>query len=239
MLTAIDLFSGCGGLSEGLKMAGFDVLAAFELDPKAIATYQLNHPEVALIEGDVTQVDVKELRELMGMLPGTLDLLAGCPPCQGYSSLRTRNGGKRNRDSKNGLVREMLRFAEEFLPKAIMMENVPGLEGKAALRDLVRGLEALEYDVSIDVKNAKEFGVPQRRRRLILLAGKKFKIKFAMVSQTVVTVRDAIANLAPAGTSGDPLHDMPENRSESVRKLISLIPQDGGSRSALGKDGQL
>lgn len=238
-MKAIDLFSGCGGLSEGLMQAGFDALAAIELDPGAVATYALNHPEVLVIEEDITAIDPRDLLEALELERGELDLVAGCPPCQGYSALRTRNGAKQNRDGRNGLVREMLRFATEFLPKAIMMENVPGLEGKKALRDLEKGLTELGYKVRIAVKNARYFGVPQRRRRLILLAGRGFETPFAEESKEEVTVRKAIAGLKPAGSSGDPLHDLPERRSERVRELISTIPKDGGSRSALGKGAQL
>lgn len=237
--TAIDLFSGCGGLTEGLRQSGFNVLAAIELDPIAAITYQLNHPNVAVIKEDIVAVDSADLRQRLELKNGELDLLAGCPPCQGYSALRTRNGGKQNRDGRNALVREMLRFTVEFLPKAIMMENVPGLDGKVALRDLCRGLEDLGYEVGVEVKNAQFFGVPQRRRRLILLAGRGFHIPFAEESKEKVTVRHTIAELPPAGSSGDRLHDLPERRTAKVRNLIAKIPKDGGSRSALGREAQL
>jgi DNA (cytosine-5)-methyltransferase 1 len=237
--TAIDLFSGCGGLSKGLMQAGFEVIAAIEIDPSAAATYALNHSDIFVIEEDITEVEPRALRKFLKLDKGELDLIAGCPPCQGYSALRTRNGGKQNRDGRNKLVREMLRFATEFLPKAIMMENVPGLEGKKALRDLYKGLSELGYEVRVAVKNARYFGVPQRRRRLILLGGRGFQIPFAQESNQEVTVRKTIWGLPPAGSSGDPLHDLPERRSDKVRELIAKIPKDGGSRSALGKEAQL
>ena len=108
--TAIDLFSGCGGLTLGLKLAGFKVLAAIESDPLAVQTYKANHPKVKVSQSDIRAVQAKPLRESLNLKKGELDLLAGCPPCQGFSALRTRNGAKQKRDQRNGLITEMLRF---------------------------------------------------------------------------------------------------------------------------------
>ena len=127
-LIAIDLFSGCGGLTLGLKKAGFAVLGAVEIDTVATETYRINHPEVKLVQSDIRTVPVKKFRTELKLRKGELDLLAGCPPCQGFSTLRTQNGARKNRDRRNGLINTMLRFVDEFEPKAIMMENVPKLE---------------------------------------------------------------------------------------------------------------
>jgi DNA (cytosine-5)-methyltransferase 1 len=89
LLSAIDLFSGCGGLSRGLKDAKFRIFAAVEIEPKAQATYRLNHPDVRLYEQDIRKLDPAEILKEVGLKPGDLDLLAGCPPCQGFSRLRT------------------------------------------------------------------------------------------------------------------------------------------------------
>src|SRR5205814_10649447 len=137
-------------------------------------------------------IDSAELRQVLRLACGELDLLAGCPPCQGFSTLRTLNGAVSNRDARNALIREMLRFTEEFLPKTVMMENVPGLFERKPLRDLCTGLEKLGYQVCCAIKNARSFGVPQRRRRLIVLAGKGFTIPFAAESTDELTVRDVL-----------------------------------------------
>jgi DNA (cytosine-5)-methyltransferase 1 len=237
-LTAIDLFSGCGGLSLGLTKAGFRVIGGIESDESAAATYRLNHEAVDLLVQDVRKVKARTWRQQLGLVEGELDLLAGCPPCQGYSSLRTRNGSKQNRDRRNSLVREMLRFARAFKPKAVMMENVPGLMGKAALKDLEKGLEKMGYKVQSTVKDAQFYGIPQRRKRLILLAGRRFKIPFAIEHKNSLNVRKAFAGLRRVGTSGDRLHDLPERRSEEMSRRIKKIPHNGGSRSALGKGDQ-
>lgn len=237
---AIDLFAGCGGLTLGLQQAGFRVVSAIEIDEMAAATYEANHTGIRVKQSDIRKISGKGLRRELKLRMGQLDLLAGCPPCQGFSTLRTRNGGNRNRDARNTLVYEMLRFAKAFRPKTIMMENVPRLRERKSFKDLCNGLERLGYTVTFDVKDAARYGVPQRRRRLILLAGKGFKVPFAKESARLRTVRGAIGRLGTPGRSRDALHNLPEQvRSARVRRLIKDIPKDGGSRGDLPKRRQL
>ncbi|MGH9325737.1 MAG: DNA cytosine methyltransferase [Terriglobia bacterium] len=155
--TAIDLFSGCGGLTLGLKLAGFDVLAAIENDLLAVETYQANHPEVLVCAEDIRRVKAAFLRKRLELKVGELDLLAGCPPCQGFSALRTRNGARQKRDKRNRLITSMLRFARAFRPKAIMMENVPGLAEHWSFKELCRGLRRLGYRIEWDIKDARHY----------------------------------------------------------------------------------
>lgn len=230
---AIDLFSGCGGLTLGLKLAGFNVVSAIEVDRLAVATYQANHSEVDVIDGDIREVDPRHLRRRLKLGIGDLDLLAGCPPCQGFSSLRTRNGASQGRDQRNGLVREMIRFARAFLPKTIMMENVPGLAHHWSFKILCRDLRKLGYQLEWDVKDALDYGVPQRRKRLILVAGRGFSIPLAKEHSRQMTVRTAFAGLRAPGQSRDPLQNLPERRSAKVLEIIKAIPKDGGSRRDL------
>ncbi len=238
--TAIDLFAGCGGLSLGLRQAGFDVLCAIEIDDQAIQTYRANHPTVLSKGIDIQMVNAATLMKELKLKRGELDLLAGCPPCQGFSALRTRNGSKRNRDKRNDLVGEMLRFTQAFLPRSIMMENVPRLANHRSFRELCDGLRRLKYEVKFDIKDAADFGVPQRRRRLILLASRGCDIPFAKVSRANRTVRQAIGNLPDVSVAKDPLHAMPaRQRSKRVEKLIRDIPKNGGSRGDLPKSRQL
>src|SRR5690554_3365602 len=107
---AVDLFSGCGGLTLGLKEAGFSVVGAVENDPLATKTYRANHKRIHLWEMDIRSLSAAEMMRTLGLRCGELDLLAGCPPCQGFSSIRTRNGSQRNRDPRNNLINDMLRF---------------------------------------------------------------------------------------------------------------------------------
>ena len=239
-LCAIDLFSGCGGLTLGLKQAGFRVLGAVEIDATAVKTYEANHPDVYVKQADIKKVSAAGLMHDLNIRPGELDLLAGCPPCQGFSTLRTNNGARRNRDARNNLVHDMLRFTRALRPKAVMMENVPGLMRHKPFRDLCDGLRKLGYRLTFAVKDAAQFGVPQRRRRLILLAGRGFDIEFAAESRRPRTVRGAIGRLAEPGRSRDSLHNIPERkRLQRIEQLIKDIPKNGGSRGDLPRRRQL
>ncbi|MGH7771427.1 MAG: DNA cytosine methyltransferase [Candidatus Binatia bacterium] len=172
-LTAVDLFCGAGGLTLGLKRAGFDVVAAVEVDPEIAKTYKANHPKTRLLIKDIRYVTGQEILASAG-LKGT-DLVAGCPPCQGFSSLTSKY---KKKDPRNGLLLEMARVIEEVQPRMVMLENVPGLadRGKRILNSFVLKLKSLGYRVTKDVLQLADYGVPQSRRRFVLLAGKGFEI---------------------------------------------------------------
>jgi DNA (cytosine-5)-methyltransferase 1 len=165
---AVDIFSGAGGLTLGLKRAGFRVAAAVEIEQHAFATYKTNHPDVTALKQDVRTIDGSYLRKMAG---GKIDLLAGCPPCQGFSSL-TNTSTKR--DPRNNLVLQMARLVKETKPRAVMMENVPGLadRGKRLFNQLLKTLDELGYKYTWDVLQVADYGVPQNRRRLVLLAAR-------------------------------------------------------------------
>ena len=201
--TAIDLFSGCGGLTLGLKQAGFKVIAAVEIDQLATSTYTRNHPGARVWNKDIRDVKTKEMMRSLRIRRGQLDLLAGCPPCQGFSSIRTRNQ-KTSIDRRNSLIFEFLRFVRAFKPKTIMMENVPGLAGYHRFKKFVNELRAEGYEVEFKILNAADYGVPQRRRRLILLGSLLGRIDFAIPATNRRTVQDAIGSMPSAGKSGDP-----------------------------------
>ncbi|GEM90070.1 DNA cytosine methyltransferase [Oceanithermus desulfurans] len=239
MYKAIDLFSGMGGLTLGLKQAGFKVLAAVEKDDLAAETYKANHFEVKLIHDDIRRVNPNKLLKDLGLYPGEIDLVAGCPPCQGFSNIRTLNGARMICDPRNELVEVFAKFILEIQPKAVMMENVTGLVADDRFAVMRKSLLNAGYQETYDILDAQDYGVPQRRRRLIYLAGKGFSIPFGETSPVKLTVREAIANLPTAGKSGDPLHDFPEKRSERIKRLISMIPKNGGSRSDLPEELQL
>jgi DNA (cytosine-5)-methyltransferase 1 len=236
---AIDLFCGCGGLTAGLKQAGFRVVGALDVDPLAIESFRANHRRTRIWERDICKVTASEMMRELDLEPGELDLLAGCPPCQGFSSLRTLNGSRAVRDHNKDLVFEFLRFVRVLRPKAVMMENVPGLASDRRLAEFSRSLRSLGYVTHHKVLDAADYGVPQRRRRLILLAGRAGTIPFGRVAPNRSSVRDAIKDLPRPGRSGDPLHDVPESRDPEIARLIALIPRDGGSRADLGEEWQL
>lgn len=174
--SSIDLFSGGGGLSEGLRQAGFSINAAVEIDPVASDTFRLNHKGAVVIERDIKYVSSSQLAKECGIKYGQLDLLAGCPPCQGFSSLTSKY--KRD-DSRNSLIKEVSRLVKDLKPRTVMIENVPGLMGKGRdyLSAFVQDLEELGYIVNYDVLQVADYGIPQERRRFVLLAGLGFEIE--------------------------------------------------------------
>lgn len=231
--TAFDCFSGCGGMSQGLKQAGYNVVGAIEIDAAAMSVYKLNHPTVHTWSDDIRTVAASEILKQLGIRKGRLDLLGGCPPCQGFSTLRTFNGKWCVRDEQNDLIFEFQRLVLELNPKQVILENVPGLLDNHRLTLFRATLESAGYEVDAAVLDVGSYGVPQRRRRLVLLASRVSSVTFAQPDNRKYTVRDAIGKLPAAGESGDALHDLPENRSRLVAARIRHIPSDGGSRSAL------
>lgn len=238
-MTAIDLFSGCGGLTLGLKMAGFKVLGAVDIDPLSIETYKANHENVVTWETDIRTLDPIEVMKKLDLTRGDLDLMAGCPPCQGFSSIRTLNGFRSFEDDRNDLVFDFLRFVKALRPKVVMMENVPGLANDERLVIFRRELFELGYPNNYRIFDAADYGVPQRRRRMILLGSKSGQIDFASANPLRRTVRAAIGFLPPPGNSGDLSHDLTEKRSPRIMDIIRSIPKDGGSRTDLGLEKQL
>lgn len=235
--TAIDLFAGCGGLTLGLKLAGFSVLAAVEIDAKAASTYRLNHPESALFEIDIEMLDPAHMMGSLGIGPGELDLLAACPPCQGFSRIRTRNGAKSSRDPRNNLALKFAEFALAIRPRWLLLENVPGLARHSVWRSLRQKLRRAGYELHDEIVDASDFGVPQRRKRLILLGQRDSKPAVPSRLSKRMTVAEALAVL-PTDFHDD-LHNLRSRRAAHVEEIIRAIPKDGGSRQALPEHLQL
>lgn len=213
-------------------------MAGVENNPIAASTYRLNNPKVKIYEADIRSLSVEAVLSDLGLEKGELDLLAGCPPCQGFSTHRTRNKISAIEDERNELIFEFFRFVELALPKTIMLENVPALAKDWRTEDLRVKLANLGYTIDenfVQIKDAADYGVPQRRKRLLIKASRFGSIPNAEKVHKKNTVRNAISGLPPAGLSGDALHDMPEKRSEKVRNIISLVPKNGGSRSDIPK----
>ncbi len=238
MLTALDLFCGAGGLTEGLKQAGFRVLGAIDNAPLAVDAYRLNHSRTRVWLRDIRRLRPLHVAEELGLGPGDLDLLAGCPPCQGFSSLRTKHQRISVEDDRNDLVAQFARYAEALRPTALMMENVPGLADDVRLKRVLTRLRRLGYELTHDVLDAADYGVPQRRRRFVLLGLLGEKVPFAEPASRRRTVRQAIGRLPRPQESHDPLHNHGETRTEQVRRRIEAIPAEGSLR-LLGAEHQL
>ncbi|MCZ7421919.1 DNA mismatch endonuclease Vsr [Verrucosispora sp. WMMA2121] len=168
-LRAIDLFCGAGGLTQGLKMAGYEVSFALDLDKDSCATYEANHPEVHVENGSITSYTPAQLAELAG---GEVDVVVGGPSCQGFSTAGRRTGWVRPEDERNQLWEHMLAVVAELRPRAFLMENVPGMvywrEGHFGAK-ILAAFEDLGYAVNKDILLAADYGVPQRRRRLFIV----------------------------------------------------------------------
>ncbi|HEY5281829.1 MAG TPA: DNA cytosine methyltransferase [Polyangia bacterium] len=230
---AIDLFSGAGGLSVGLVSAGFDVAAGVERDTTSAHSYQLNHRKTPVVVADIRAVRGQTLLDHAGLKPGELALLTGCPPCQGFSTLRTKRQVASSEDDRNDLIFEVLRLLRSIRPMALILENVPGLANDQRFARFRQGLLEAGYISDFALVDAADFGVPQRRRRLVLMAlrGRTVPEGWATPGTGRTTVRETIGRLPRAGASGDVLHDWPERRSEIMMARIRATPPDGGSRA--------
>ncbi|MBO9498616.1 MAG: DNA cytosine methyltransferase [Novosphingobium sp.] len=209
---AVDLFSGGGGLTVGLKSAGFTVHSAVEKDLHAAATYRVNHPEVKLIDKDIRDVSADDIR------PGSdlsLSLIAGCPPCQGFTSLTSKY--KRD-DPRNSLIAEMERLVLAAQPAAVMMENVPGLvsKGREKFEEFVKRLRNAGYKVDWDILQVADYGTPQLRRRLVLLAGKEFRIGLPKATHS----RTGSNDTTPWRKVSEVIKDLPPAETFTSRPLL-------------------
>lgn len=257
-LTMLDLFAGAGGLSEGLSEAGFHSLFASEIVPVYANTYKLNHPGAKVFTADIRSLDAGEVLSDLGLERGQLDLLAGGPPCQGFSI----NAPVRSvLDQRNHLFKEYLRFVDTFAPRAVLIENVPGLvsfEHGATLHAILDALAQLGYGADVRILGAAYYGVPQMRWRTIILGlrGKILpsdvfpepiyhapirpnftttfdgqmlvKLPAPEVSAAFTTVKEAIGDLPPL---------MCGERGEEVKEYISEPFCDYQRRLRVGSPG--
>jgi len=168
MPTVISTFAGCGGSSLGYKLAGFRELLAVEWDDNAVATFQLNFPDVPVYHGDIAKLIGAECMKLVGVKSGELDVLDGSPPCQGFSTA----GKRKFDDPRNSLFKEYARLLKELQPKVFVMENVTGMvKGymKQAYLVIIKTLRDCGYRAKGEVLNAMYFNVPQSRGRVIII----------------------------------------------------------------------
>ena len=169
----IDLFAGCGGLSLGFEMAGFNIPLAIEIDEWASETYEKNHPSTEVLMGDITKII--DLENIISKDDLPIDGIIGGPPCQGFSL----SGNRDKKDPRNSLFMEFVRFVKYFKPKFFVMENVTGiLSMKTKDNQLVKDIILSEYDaagynVKICKLNAAEYGVPQKRERVFFIGIRK------------------------------------------------------------------
>ena len=199
--TAVDLFAGAGGMSLGFEQAGFDIVAAVEVDPVHAAVHKFNFPKCATLCRDISKLSGSEIRKAAGIGRRAVDLVVGGAPCQGFSLI----GHRALEDPRNALVGEFVRIVCELDARYFVFENVKGLtvgRHKAFLEELVATFEERGYTIRKPwrVLNAADYGVPQSRERLILLGAKKGLrlADYPMASSDAPTCEDALDDLPNA-----------------------------------------
>lgn len=253
----IDLFSGCGGLSLGFIQEGFIVKKAVEYDANIANTYKKNHPEVDVIVDDIRNIDQSGVFKV-----GTADVIIGGPPCQGFSMAGARIRSGFIDDPRNYLFKHYFNVVKTVKPKAFVMENVKGImtmqEGKI-FEEILRifsdaeMLEGRPYNINYKLVKGIEFGIPQKRERMIIIGTQASNFNFEEVwEQTkqeilleypnyfdLVTVRDAIGNLGPTSVDGIITNPMPiteyQKYLSSNRPDLSNHTKTNHSRVAINR----
>jgi DNA (cytosine-5)-methyltransferase 1 len=255
-LYTVELFSGAGGLSLGLNKVGFKVVLANEIEKDFAKTYVKNHPKTKMLNGDIRKIDFK--KELQKLNVKNISLVSGGPPCQGFSTL----GSKNEKDNRNNLFYEFLRAVSELSPNYVIFENVAGFktmyQGKV-YNTLLSKLDKLGFNSTTTILDISDFGLPQKRLRTIILAWKKELNKVFLPTAThlfdKISLIEAISDLPPIKTNGSSqeYHQVVNHYQEKLRgdcqiltehnasnygvkmqEILSLVPQ-GGSVNDLPK----
>ena len=230
--TSIDLFCGAGGITEGFRRAGFQCLFANDINDWAVQTFRANHPTTLADNSPIENVDAAKLRRKLGLAKGELDVLVGGPPCQGFSI----NAPDRFlEDPRNSLFKHYVRFLDEFRPKTLLLENVPGMLslGEGVIFERILGaLREHGYNLSVKIMFAAHYGVPQERWRMIILGS---RIGSAPIHPYPTHYANARANFKGGSTMTFrlmPLEERILSRAVTVGDALNDLPRlemgDGG-----------
>lgn len=246
-LKVIDLFSGCGGSALGFSQAGFDISVAVDVNKNASETFKINFPNAEVMTGDISYISSADLLKAAKSKSGKEIVVIACPPCQGFSSARRKSEART--DPRNTLIYEFLRIIEEIKPVAFVMENVPGLAngaGKPIFLNVLKRLEEAGYTTIHGVADIADYGVPQKRKRLVMLGTNDPRIRLSFPTKTNQdpdladrylspwnTVRMTISDLplikAGEKSQKDALHTA-SNLAEINLERMKNTPHDGGGR---------
>jgi DNA (cytosine-5)-methyltransferase 1 len=224
-ISCVDLFCGAGGLTHGFVLEGLPVIAGIDLDPACRFPYEANN-KARFLERDISKVTVAELKNLFGA--ADITVLAGCAPCQPFSTYAQRYELD-GQDGKWGLLYEFARLAEGARPDVITMENVPTVAKHEVFHDFVDALKKIGYTVWFNVIDSSRYGVPQTRRRMVLLASRHGKITMIEPTQErAKTVRQAIGRLRPLkageGAPRDRLHVTSTLSMKNLQRIKASRP---------------
>ena len=235
MIKAIDFFCGAGGLTRGLLDAGISVVAGIDNDDRVRMTYEVNNRPSRFIAADIENLDIDALRDELDIYPTDPTLYAACTPCQPFSTLNTMHAV----DGRKSLLLDFAAIVKRSPPDYIIVENVPGLGnafGNEIYRKFERILEALGFQIDADMLDAKQFGVPQTRKRFILVASRHGRplLPAQTTPEQFRTVGDSIRRF-PAIGHGESSNS---HKNHVARKLlphhlriVEAVPTNGGSRS--------
>ena len=226
MISCVDLCCGVGGLTYGLSRGGVRVVAGIDIDGQCRFPYEQNNA-ARFLEANVRELDCDDLRALWD--GGAVTLLAGCAPCQPFSTY-SRKGRPYRRDNKWTLIADFGRLVREATPDFVTVENVPQLADHQVFECLLSALDG--YHVWWDIVQCSDYGVPQTRKRLVLLASRLGDIELLpprlKSERSQTTVRRAISHLPPlrAGDSdsNDPLHSAPSLSALNLRRIRESRP---------------
>ena len=235
-IAVVDFFSGCGGTSAGLQEAGIQIAAGVDCDENAAETFRINFPRALFFASDVRKLDIEAL-DAAAVLGKRGLIMTACAPCQPYSTLRR---GSKAKSLDRSLLLTLLPFVERISPSVVLVENVPGMHkvlGASTWRRFILALQRMDYDVEWDVVDCRNYGVPQRRRRLILLGSRHARLPLPPPThgpglKPFSTVGEWIADLPPlkAGETDpdDANHRAGGLGSLNLERIRSL--GEGGSR---------
>lgn len=237
MLKAIDFFCGAGGLTRGLLDAGIDVVGGFDSNAGCRTTYERNNSPSKFIHARIEDVQLNDLRSLLGVTSPDRVLFAGCAPCQPFTKQR-RDG---DYTQQRTLLGDFARLIEEYLPGYVLIENVPGIrkvKGNSTYRRFLQSLTEAGYEYTEATLDAKLFGVPQNRTRWVVLASRFGKPSMPLPThgpnaKAFVTVRDTIKRF-PVLTAGKSHPTVPNHRAAAVSDInlrrLKATPSNGGGR---------
>lgn len=211
--SVLDIFAGAGGFSLGFQLAGAEIVGAIESDKWACETFQFNHPKAAIAQGDITTIPDEKIIDYFGKFQP--DIILGGPPCQGFSICNKNNGDPK--DPRNSLFQEFLRVGRLLKPKVMIMENVPNLikaktkDKKLVIEIIASELNRLGYNVHHQIMEARDYGIPQIRKRLFIIAAENIKHPFPAKTHQSNDNLDLFSfNLDRCPNLWDAISDLPE-----------------------------